>query len=476
MCSTAGCFEDAACSCAELTDTGADDGLARNDDALSAGDRGAPGVDGPTAGDDEAPYAWADKEELRLVVRHLRIDDLLATVPAHRIVSVLLEEPPSPRVVAVASAMLAMPAAARRQSDWRPCVDAELLTAWQRIDSWVASQLDRAIVDVAGLSPATVEDWEREEAALALRLAPRSAVAIVRRARARCGELRRVGAALADGTLLATQANGLTDAIALLDAEVVDKVLDRVLPVAGAETRATLEKLTQRAIIEADADGAAARHEKAKADRGVCVIAQPEGMVDVVLRCTAPEGERLFREVDALARRNRLPGQLLDDSRADAFLSLMLERTGVSFAESRVDLRVTMTEDAYLGRSDAPAMLDQYGPITAQAARDLINAHTTLRIAITDAASGGLRHLSSPSRLASGRLAEHVVSRDLTCRMLGCNRPAERCDLDHTVRHPDGGPTCACNLVHSKHHPRHTCHESAIRGAAADRELGQVVA
>ena len=36
--------------------------------------------------------------------------------------------------------------------------------------------------------------------------------------------------------------------------------------------------------------------------------------------------------------------------------------------------------------------------------------------------------------------------RDLTCRFPGCDKPATRCDLDHTIPYADGGRTHASNL------------------------------
>jgi hypothetical protein len=105
-----------------------------------------------------------------------------------------------------------------------------------------------------------------------------------------------------------------------------------------------------------------------------------------------------------------------------------------------------MTADAFLRLSDDPAALDGYGPITAASARALLAVDATLRLAITDPA-GRLAYLSRSTRLADGRLAEHVISRDQVCQMLGCNTRAERCDLDHIRKHRDGGPTCACNLA-----------------------------
>jgi Domain of unknown function (DUF222) len=46
----------------------------------------------------------------------------------------------------------------------------------------------------------------------------------------------------------------------------------------------------------------------------------------------------------------------------------------------------------------------------------------------------------------SATLADFVRCRDLTCRAPGCDRPATRCDLDHTVPYAKGGVTHASNL------------------------------
>ena len=61
---------------------------------------------------------------------------------------------------------------------------------------------------------------------------------------------------------------------------------------------------------------------------------------------------------------------------------------------------------------------------------------------------------TEPRYRPSAKLARYVRSRDLTCCFPGCDRPAERCDLDHTTPHGVGGPThpgntkCLCR----KHH------------------------
>ncbi len=54
----------------------------------------------------------------------------------------------------------------------------------------------------------------------------------------------------------------------------------------------------------------------------------------------------------------------------------------------------------------------------------------------------------------STALDEFVRCRDLTCRFPGCDRPAEFCDIDHTIPYHRGGLTHASNLkcVCRKHH------------------------
>ncbi len=50
-----------------------------------------------------------------------------------------------------------------------------------------------------------------------------------------------------------------------------------------------------------------------------------------------------------------------------------------------------------------------------------------------------------PRYTPTRRRAEFVRCRDLTCRFPGCDKPAQVCDLDHTVAYPVG-PTHPSNL------------------------------
>ncbi|MBB5160814.1 HNH endonuclease signature motif containing protein [Mycobacterium sp. AZCC_0083] len=61
---------------------------------------------------------------------------------------------------------------------------------------------------------------------------------------------------------------------------------------------------------------------------------------------------------------------------------------------------------------------------------------------------------AEPRYRPSAALARFVRNRDQTCRFPGCDRPAERCDLDHTTPHGPGGLTHPGNIkaLCRKHH------------------------
>jgi uncharacterized protein DUF222 len=110
---------------------------------------------------------------------------------------------------------------------------------------------------------------------------------------------------------------------------------------------------------------------------------------------------------------------------------------------------------------DTPAQLDGTEPLTSPPAGP---ASTTTPAAVVGgaiipaallaaklAATATIRPLihpgdapPEPHYTPSRALADFVRCRDMTCRFPGCDEPAYRCDLDHTIAYPVG-PTCASN-------------------------------
>jgi Domain of unknown function (DUF222) len=108
-------------------------------------------------------------------------------------------------------------------------------------------------------------------------------------------------------------------------------------------------------------------------------------------------------------------------------------------AASGVMIHVLAEEATVKGSSDKPAYVPGYGPMRADALRDLAKR----------AKARFVRHPgdapAEPRYRPSVALADFVRLRDLTCRFPGCDVPAEFCDIDHTVPYPFG-PTHASNL------------------------------
>ncbi len=59
---------------------------------------------------------------------------------------------------------------------------------------------------------------------------------------------------------------------------------------------------------------------------------------------------------------------------------------------------------------------------------------------------GDCGHSREVQSYRPGRSLRHLIQiRQRTCAHPGCRRPAEDCDLDHTIPYQDGGRTCECN-------------------------------
>lgn len=126
----------------------------------------------------------------------------------------------------------------------------------------------------------------------------------------------------------------------------------------------------------------------------------------------------------------------------------------------RTVFNVIAPQSALLGGS-APAYIAGYGVIDAAQLRDLAKEASMRIVQAPDVPTGdALRYRPSAA------LERWIRCRDITCRFPGCDRPAERCDIDHTVpfdhRHPEkGGLTVPWNLkcLCRQHHRLKTFHD-----------------
>ncbi|WP_417563871.1 DUF222 domain-containing protein [Microbacterium sp.] len=99
------------------------------------------------------------------------------------------------------------------------------------------------------------------------------------------------------------------------------------------------------------------------------------------------------------------------------------------------------------------------GPIDTATARILAGAANNWDRLFTDPHTGAI--LCVDRHDPNTHLKRLLKARDEHCRFPGCRQPVWRCEIDHTTRYRDGGPTCTCNLEHLckghhtlKHHTR----------------------
>ncbi|MFZ5870795.1 MAG: DUF222 domain-containing protein, partial [Actinomycetota bacterium] len=328
--------------------------------------------------------------------------------------------------------------------------------------------------------------------------------------------------ALAAGRIDYARARRIVTAVEVLGEDDAAAVDAAVADVAG---QLTTGQLAERLAVEVAAvDAAAAARRAARARRGRRVGVRPlaDGMAELVATGPAEDVLAVIRGLTAAAGSRPAPG---DDRGIDARRFDALRDAGRALLQAhpapagtwRPHVLVTIAATTLLGADDQPAHLHGYGPIPADAARRIaadgvlqrlltdpftgtalgLDGHTYPgtgpgggtppgddgpggnggspgpREPATPPTTGTARSSPCPVRAAGGglyrpsRVLDRLVRlRDRTCTAPGCRRPAEQCDLDHVIRHPDG-PTCACNL-----HPlcrRH--HRMKHAGAITVRRL-----
>jgi hypothetical protein len=158
--------------------------------------------------------------------------------------------------------------------------------------------------------------------------------------------------------------------------------------------------------------------------------------------------------------------------RADIATDLLLTAgpqdcvAGSGLAAIRATVQITIPVLTMTGASHEPCLLAGYGPIDPDTARALAAGNPGWERVMTSPVTGAVlavdRYRPSPA------LDRFLAARDEHCRFPGCRRPVWRCDIDHTIDHAHGGPTCHHNLAHLcrshhtvKHHTAWTVQQTA---------------
>ncbi|WP_088289724.1 HNH endonuclease signature motif containing protein [Kineosporia sp. A_224] len=120
-----------------------------------------------------------------------------------------------------------------------------------------------------------------------------------------------------------------------------------------------------------------------------------------------------------------------------------------TWPDVQVTVNITVSAETLMGLVDDPGTLQGYGPIPADAIRDLAT-NGVFRCLVVDGQHGTVlgvgKNTFSPGYVTSERLKLLVEHAFPTCTAPHCDKASWRCDLDHQIPYAQGGATCACNV------------------------------
>src|ERR1700742_2205668 len=150
--------------------------------------------------------------------------------------------------------------------------------------------------------------------------------------------------------------------------ELVTQVEDALVEDAPGLTRTQLARRATKAVAEADPLGYDQRRQKAwQRDRRVECLPLPDGMAELRIRLSGIDAREIYDvltcDARALVKDDRTTDQKRADAFQDRFLGYGVDRT--------VQVHVTISLETLMGLTEDPALLDGYGPIAADAAREL---------------------------------------------------------------------------------------------------------
>ena len=325
--------------------------------------------------------------------------------------------------------------------------DVEVLThlqTLQRQRSEIEARMTRAMAHFHQLRR-NIEGgkYASEEIAAALSWSPLTAAKTLRTAVRLVQRLPKTVAAVESGQLDMAKARAILDWTETLPVEQARTIAERVRVWSVGRTPAALRQKLAREVVKADPDAAEARRRARREQRNVSYRPDRDGMATLQMYDSADRIRALYALLDHLARQAKANGdsRSLDALRADAFTTLLL---GQDCERARVELRVTVPASVLGGLCDGPGYLHGYGPITSQAVWELAQRSSFWRRVVTDPLTGQVLEVSR--RHPSAALREYVNTRTSTCVGVGCSRPAESCEADHTTDYAHGGATAEANL------------------------------
>lgn len=248
-----------------------------------------------------------------------------------------------------------------------------------------------------------------------------------------------------------------------LDEEQLAEYSRLVLEYAREHTAPQTDRFASKCAARLTAAQFDAAHERERAQRRVVIEHGEQGMSTVWAYVPTLEATIIDDLLTVQARALDDDGRTVDQKRADLLCDTLITATPQQILESetRGAARVTATVSvvipimALLGNPELGcdvATVNGMSPMSGSLALDWAARAPHLQRILTHPITGHV--VTVDARMPDAALKRYLRARDVTCRFPGCRRPAERCDIDHTIAHEHGGPTSQGNLGHvcRRHH------------------------
>lgn len=261
---------------------------------------------------------------------------------------------------------------------------------------------------------------------------------------------------LALGKLDIWRARQIADATISLTDEQHAELEARIYPEALKKTPRQLSDLLRRTVIDLAPDAAAHRAEAAKQERRVSIEPASDGMGWLNAFLRAEDLCAIYQRVDDFARHAKSADdhRTMNQVRADVFRDLLLGTATWTSGGVTTHVYVTTTATTLLGLDELPGDLRGYGPLPANRIREIaFDLKATWTGVLVDD-DGYPTKLAAQRYRFPARLAEFIRLRDQTCCRPGCNKPADKCDVDHLIPYPRGETTAENGNAECRRHHR----------------------
>ncbi|WP_210505411.1 HNH endonuclease signature motif containing protein [Naasia sp. SYSU D00057] len=305
----------------------------------------------------------------------------------------------------------------------------------------------------------------RAEVAAALQVHERTAQSMLDLARQLVHVFPATLAALRSALFTERHARILAEESVGLPEELLETYEQRLLPHAERLVPSRFERLARTVRESLDSEASIERHREAVLQRRTAVERAADGMAWYGAYLSAEDVVGAAAVVTGIARGLQRDGdtRTLAQIEADVFRDLLIDGSGVippveSGQQPQPSPRarrcvvpevfVHIPLPTALGVSDDPALLEGFGVIDAETARQLADTVPGWVQVLTAPETGEIRSFGGEMRRPPKPLRRKLRVRDEVCRFVGCTRAAAYCDLDHTVAWEEHGTSVENNLAH----------------------------